>query len=122
MSLTDFSDSAENVYFTVEGDAQVPILRARLRGANDQSSDADVNLAERIGNDNGNLYFCKPFGRFLKTLFFFRTKPTNIPSSLIIILSTMGTNCCLSHARVAMRLSATGKWARITPARNQYIC
>ncbi|KAJ6779295.1 hypothetical protein PWT90_07910 [Aphanocladium album] len=59
--LTDFSDSAENIYFSVEGDAQVPILRARLRGPDDQTFDADINLGERIGNDNGNLNFCKPF-------------------------------------------------------------
>ncbi|TQV90940.1 Cyanovirin-N [Cordyceps javanica] len=52
----DFSGSAENITFSVEGDAQVPILRARLRGGDD-SSDADVNLAERIGNDNGSLSF-----------------------------------------------------------------
>lgn len=52
----DFSGSAENITFTVEGDAQVPILRARLQGSND-SSDSDVNLAERIGNDNGSLSF-----------------------------------------------------------------
>lgn len=55
-----FAGSAENIYFTLEGDAQVPILRARLSESN-ESFDADVNLAERIGNDNGNLSFGKLF-------------------------------------------------------------
>lgn len=41
----DFSESAENIYFTLEGDAQVPILCVRLSGSN-ESFDADVNLAE----------------------------------------------------------------------------
>ncbi|EJP63248.1 cyanovirin-N protein [Beauveria bassiana ARSEF 2860] len=56
----DFSESAEDISFTLEGDAQVPILRARLRGS-DETYDADVNLAERIANNNGSL----SFGRFL---------------------------------------------------------
>ncbi|KAM3438579.1 hypothetical protein MY4824_003118 [Beauveria thailandica] len=52
----EFSQSAENISFTLEGDAQVPVLRARLRGS-DETYDADVNLAERIANNNGSLSF-----------------------------------------------------------------
>ncbi|KAF6818380.1 cyanovirin-n family protein [Colletotrichum plurivorum] len=52
-----FADSAEDIHFSLEGDDNVPILRARLFNVEGEAIDADVNLAERIGNDNGNFSF-----------------------------------------------------------------
>ncbi|KAF9873423.1 CVNH domain-containing protein [Colletotrichum karsti] len=49
-----FSDSAENIRFEIEGGENVPILRARLFNLEGEAIDADCNLSERIGNDNGN--------------------------------------------------------------------
>ncbi|CAG8900368.1 unnamed protein product [Penicillium egyptiacum] len=53
----DFLSSAEGVSFDREGDDEIPVLRARLRDVDGEEHDADINLAERIGNDNGNLVF-----------------------------------------------------------------
>lgn len=68
-----FSNSAENVHFTIEGEGEVPVLRATLfnqdgevrfshtlKGFNtDQNKgiQRDINLAERISNDNGNFAY-----------------------------------------------------------------
>ncbi|TDZ34327.1 Cyanovirin-N-like protein [Colletotrichum trifolii] len=52
-----FSNSAEDIHFTLEGDDNVPILRARLFNLEGEAVDADVNLSERVGNDNGNFVF-----------------------------------------------------------------
>lgn len=49
----DYSQSAENVTFSVEGGANVPVLRAKLGGG----EGADVNLAERIAFEDGKLVF-----------------------------------------------------------------
>ncbi|OQE24896.1 hypothetical protein PENFLA_c009G03944 [Penicillium flavigenum] len=53
----DFYSSAEDVSFDREGDDETPVLRARLHDVEGELQDADINLAERIGNDNGNLVF-----------------------------------------------------------------
>ncbi|KAJ5958109.1 Cyanovirin-N [Penicillium vulpinum] len=53
----DFQSSADNISFDLEGDDNVPILRAVLRDAEGEDHDADINLSERIGNDNGHLVF-----------------------------------------------------------------
>ncbi|CAG7962333.1 unnamed protein product [Penicillium nalgiovense] len=53
----DFHSSAEDVSLEREGDDDVPILRARLHDVEGELQDADINLAERIGNDNGELVF-----------------------------------------------------------------
>ncbi|KAJ0416325.1 Cyanovirin-N [Aspergillus carlsbadensis] len=52
-----FSHSAEDTSFDLEGDDDVPILRASLRNADGDEVSADVNLSERIGNDNGSFVF-----------------------------------------------------------------
>ncbi|KAK2730738.1 cyanovirin-n family protein [Colletotrichum kahawae] len=52
-----FSNSAENIHFSIEGGDNVPILRARLFNIAGEALDADCNLSERIGNDNGNFVF-----------------------------------------------------------------
>lgn len=53
----DFVSSAENITLSIEGDAGVPILRAQLKNIAGDLVDADLNLAERIANDNGQLVF-----------------------------------------------------------------
>ncbi|KAK1971051.1 CVNH domain-containing protein [Colletotrichum sublineola] len=52
----NFAASAEDIRFTIEGEG-VPILRARLFTVDGEAIDRDVNLAERIGNDNGRFIF-----------------------------------------------------------------
>lgn len=53
----DFSGSAQNITFTLEGDEGVPILRAELRNTSGELIARDINLAERIGNNDGQFYF-----------------------------------------------------------------
>lgn len=57
----DFADSAEDISFELEGDESVPILRANLGNLDGEQVPADLNLAERIGNDAGVLIFRKSF-------------------------------------------------------------
>ncbi|KAK4132230.1 CVNH domain-containing protein, partial [Trichocladium antarcticum] len=52
-----FAGSAENINFSLEGDDSVPILRASLRNVEGDLVDADINLSERIGNNDGNFSF-----------------------------------------------------------------
>jgi hypothetical protein len=52
-----FSCSAENVAFTIEGEANVPVLRADLDNGEGGREWRDINLAERIQNDNGSFLF-----------------------------------------------------------------
>jgi hypothetical protein len=49
----NFSESAEDVHFAIEGGGEVPVLRARLANVNGEYQDADVNLSERIINVDG---------------------------------------------------------------------
>ena len=57
--MTDFAETAENIHFGTEGGDNVPVLRARLKKKDGEYVDADLNLGERIGNDNGRLHFGK---------------------------------------------------------------
>ncbi|KAL4931695.1 CVNH domain-containing protein [Aspergillus undulatus] len=52
---TGFTDSTEpdSTTFNIEGEANVPVLRATLKNCAGESVDANVNLAEKIGNENG---------------------------------------------------------------------
>ncbi|KAK3939520.1 putative cyanovirin-n family protein [Diplogelasinospora grovesii] len=50
-----FALSAQNITFSIEGGASVPVLRAELRKVDGELVNADVNLAERIVNDDGRL-------------------------------------------------------------------
>ncbi|PWY86894.1 Cyanovirin-N [Aspergillus heteromorphus CBS 117.55] len=54
---SNFSESAQDIQFHIEGGDNVPVLRARLANSEDQFSDADVNLAEHITNNNGVLEY-----------------------------------------------------------------
>lgn len=56
----DFASSCENLSFRFEGDDNVPILRAQLRNAEGELVDADLNLGERIGNNNGQFELGEP--------------------------------------------------------------
>ncbi|KAK4442595.1 cyanovirin-n family protein [Podospora aff. communis PSN243] len=53
----DFSGSAEEISFSLEGDDSVPVLRANLRDVEGNLEHRDINLSERIGNDNGSFVF-----------------------------------------------------------------
>ncbi|KAH7359683.1 Cyanovirin-N [Pyrenochaeta sp. MPI-SDFR-AT-0127] len=52
-----FSGSAENVEFTIEGDGEVPVLRATLFDGEGNGETRDINLGERIGNNDGNFEY-----------------------------------------------------------------
>ncbi|KAI5854963.1 Cyanovirin-N [Tricharina praecox] len=52
-----FSGSASNVHFSIEGGGEVPVLRANLRDENGEEKSADINLAERVQNHNGEFVF-----------------------------------------------------------------
>ncbi|KAF2868458.1 Cyanovirin-N [Massariosphaeria phaeospora] len=51
-----FADSGDQISFSLEGN-NVPILRARLFNDDGEGQDADINLAERLSNYNGELHF-----------------------------------------------------------------
>ncbi|KAL4758208.1 CVNH domain-containing protein [Aspergillus foveolatus] len=51
---SDFSHSAEEITFDIEGEESVPVLRALLKNEDGELVGADVNLAERVGNVNGS--------------------------------------------------------------------
>ncbi|OQD88198.1 hypothetical protein PENANT_c004G04124 [Penicillium antarcticum] len=53
----NFHESASDVSFDREGDDELPILRAVLGNMDGEGQDADINLAERITNINGELVF-----------------------------------------------------------------
>ncbi|KAF1967091.1 Cyanovirin-N [Bimuria novae-zelandiae CBS 107.79] len=53
----NFSDSAEDVHFTIEGEGEVPVLRATLHNADGEGVQCDLNLAERISNNDGSFVF-----------------------------------------------------------------
>ncbi|OAL02816.1 Cyanovirin-N [Phaeosphaeriaceae sp. SRC1lsM3a] len=52
-----FSNSAENIYFSIEGDGEVPVLRATLLDVEGNGQERDLNLAERIGNNDGEFSY-----------------------------------------------------------------
>ena len=52
-----FSQTAENIHFSIEGGDSVPVLRARLQNLEGDFVDADLNLAERFSNENGRFVF-----------------------------------------------------------------
>jgi hypothetical protein len=55
----NFSHSAENIEFALEGGGDVPVLRASLFDAEGNSERRDINLGERIGNNDGNFVYSK---------------------------------------------------------------
>lgn len=55
----NFSHSAEEITFSIEGDDAVPVLRANLATSEGNTSSADINLGERIQNIDGAFVFGK---------------------------------------------------------------
>jgi hypothetical protein len=52
-----FADSAEDIHFALEGDGDVPVLRATLRDVDGNGETRDINLGERITNEDGHFRF-----------------------------------------------------------------
>ncbi|KAJ5947968.1 hypothetical protein N7466_000983 [Penicillium verhagenii] len=52
----NFRDSASGVELSIEGEG-IPVLRAVLTDLEGMEIEANVNLAERISNNNGELVF-----------------------------------------------------------------
>lgn len=52
-----FSESAGEVSLEIEGDDQIPVLRAELNNMDGEAVPCDLNLAERISNQNGEFVF-----------------------------------------------------------------
>ncbi|KAI1649248.1 Cyanovirin-N [Daldinia loculata] len=53
----NFSETARDVSFSIEGGDSVPVLRAELQNLDGEWVGADINLGERISNDNGQFRF-----------------------------------------------------------------
>ncbi|KAE8140742.1 Cyanovirin-N [Aspergillus pseudotamarii] len=53
----NFSETAKDVHFAIEGGSNVPVLRAQLRDRNGNYQPRDVNLGERVYNANGYFHF-----------------------------------------------------------------
>jgi hypothetical protein len=53
----NFSHTAQGAHFAIEGDGSVPVLRAELFDAEGNAQSRDVNLAERISNNDGHFNF-----------------------------------------------------------------
>ena len=52
----NFNESATNVELSLEGSG-IPVLRANLFNVDGEEIEADINLAERISNEDGELVF-----------------------------------------------------------------
>ena len=53
----NFSESAQNITFSIEGGGEVPVLRAELQDTEGEWHSRDINLAERVVNRNGEFVF-----------------------------------------------------------------
>jgi hypothetical protein len=53
----NFTQSARNITFSVEGPDAQPLLHAELQNRAGDYVPNDINLAEHIGNENGQLVF-----------------------------------------------------------------
>ncbi|TGZ82086.1 Cyanovirin-N [Ascodesmis nigricans] len=53
----NFSQSAENISFSIEGGGEVPVLRADLRDCEGNYHHRDINLSERVENIDGRFEF-----------------------------------------------------------------
>lgn len=52
-----FANSAENVHFSIEADGEAAVLRATLFDGEGNGQERDLNLGERIGNNDGNFQY-----------------------------------------------------------------
>ncbi|KAF2703796.1 Cyanovirin-N [Pleomassaria siparia CBS 279.74] len=53
----NFSQSVENVEFSIEGGGEVPVLRCFCRDSEGNEYARDVNLSERISNQDGQFVY-----------------------------------------------------------------
>ena len=53
----NFQASATDIALSREGDDEVPVLRAMLGTIDGEAAPSDINLAERIADENGSLVF-----------------------------------------------------------------
>ncbi|ODM15310.1 Cyanovirin-N [Aspergillus cristatus] len=53
----NFSQTASNVHFAIEGGADVPVLRGDLQDFEGNWNSRDLNLSERVVNVNGHFEF-----------------------------------------------------------------
>ncbi|KAJ4359497.1 uncharacterized protein N0V89_000052 [Didymosphaeria variabile] len=53
----NFSDTAQDVHFAIEGGGEVPVLRATLLNEDGEGVQRDLNLSERIQNYDGTFSF-----------------------------------------------------------------
>lgn len=95
---TGYSNSAEDIHFSIEGGDNVPILRARLFNLGGEAIDADCNLSERIGNDNGNFVFSE--------YFLPRPAGTNMMNGTIADAGMIQTK------RMTMMTMSRGRWGK----------
>ncbi|KAF7534207.1 hypothetical protein G7054_g6426 [Neopestalotiopsis clavispora] len=51
-----FADSAEDIYLSIEGTGPVAVLRARLRREDGEWESRDLNLSERLANNDGQFH------------------------------------------------------------------
>ncbi|KAK8117592.1 cyanovirin-N [Apiospora kogelbergensis] len=54
-----FSESSEGIWCSIEGTGPVCVLRGRLRNADGELCECDLNLSERLGNNDGNFQWGK---------------------------------------------------------------
>ena len=52
-----FANSAEDIEFALEGDGDIPVLRATLMDEEGNGETRDINLGERIINNDGNFHY-----------------------------------------------------------------
>jgi hypothetical protein len=62
-----FANSAENVHFSIEGDGSVPVLRATLFDGEGNGQERDLNLSERVSNNDGNFEYSKSACPYLRS-------------------------------------------------------
>ncbi|CBY00831.1 hypothetical protein IAQ61_011742 [Plenodomus lingam] len=53
----NFSHSAQDIEFTIEADGEAAVLRASLSDAEGNHETRDINLGERISNNDGNFEY-----------------------------------------------------------------
>lgn len=72
----NFSQSAENVQFNIEAGGQAAVLRASLSDSQGNREARDINLGERISNNNGSFAYSmrdSPDERGATMLMFYQT-------------------------------------------------
>ncbi|KAM0425870.1 hypothetical protein ACHAPT_008808 [Fusarium lateritium] len=50
---TNFTESADGIFFGLEGDEGLPVLRATINNEDGEQTSADIDLSEYISNNGG---------------------------------------------------------------------